>query len=846
MNRFIAFAFFICLAVVANGSALASHRIIPPIVPSVVLTDTVPPLINCPPNDTILLPSGACDTVVTYVVTAFDDTVAIVPTQWSGLASGEPFPTGATMNVFVASDSVGNTADCSFTILVLTDSSALMCRDTFKAYLGEFCLVVPQPSELLIGAFGCSLNLLVEADKEVPYGNGPWSAAFFEETDLGKTYAYRVTDLLGSRTCTGAVRVLDSLPPVLICPEVLVPCVLPPEHLNPYFLSDSLFVWEALPQFSENCANDIDLNFVDVRTDYPCDSIDKAGVITRFWTALDASNNVSTCVQTIVRERSADAVSFPLDGTWGCSPPPLPGVTGWPFIDLNGRQYPVTDTTACGIAVRYTESDQIYCGANRLINRLWRITNGCLPDSVAIPSIGEQIVEVLEDTEPTLLCPLDSVVVINGPGCEGSVDLPDILVADACSQVLSTAAYWTMNGHEDSLVAVLSDFPGNNFSNPDTLAVFGQAPDFPAGNISIFLVASDACGNTGTCEINLIVQDSAPPEARCDTFLTAFLDDLGLATLPAGLFDEGSTDECAQITFKVRRIEAGTCDTLGNALGDFINLCCADRGDTILVQLRVYDVPMEPGSVPDSLAMGRYSECTAPVLVLDINNPRCTAPPDTVTTCDSFDPTLVAYGTASITCVVDSVAVLTNYIQFDTVCQRGTITRTFRVFDAAGTSAHCAHKIVVQNAQHYYVRFPDDLSVVQCDTAGNSYGQPVFFGDKCEKMTVSFTETAQYGAPDACIRIERTWKVYNGCAFDSTMSFVAVPNPNPNAVPTHAENLPGPVVSEAGTTGPWAPTVSKIAPNSPQPTNFNTYWSATVNGYTYKQIIRVIDLEMPV
>ncbi|MFN0013798.1 MAG: hypothetical protein ACKVU2_04550, partial [Saprospiraceae bacterium] len=213
---------------------------------------------------------------------------------------------------------------------------------------------------------------------------------------------------------------------------------------------------------------------------------------------------------------------------------------------------------------------------------------------------------------------------------------------------------------------------------------------------------------------------------------------------------------------------------------------------------------------------------------------------------DSFDPTLVAYGTASITCVVDSVAVLTNYIQFDTVCQRGTITRTFRVFDAAGTSAHCAPKIVVQNAQHYYVRFPDDLSVVQCDTAGNSYGQPVFFGDKCEKMTVSFTETAQYGTPDACIRIERTWKIYNGCAFDSTMSLVAVPNPNPHAVPTHAENLPGPVVSEAGTTGPWAPTVSKIAPNSPQPTNFNTYWSATVNGYTYKQIIRVIDLEMPV
>ena len=853
MNRFSAFVIFFGFSVCACAGIPYSHTSASfetpeyrfSALPDTVGADTVPPVISCPPDATLSLAPGTCDTAFLYTVTAFDDTLAIVPTQWSGLASGDTFPIGATLNVFVASDSVGNTGDCSFSVTVVADTSALVCRDTFDAYLGEFCLVVPGVTELLLGAYGCPLSLLVEADKEPPYGDGPWGAAFFENDDIGKTYAYRVIDLAGSNTCTGAVRVRDSLPPDLSCLMVFVPCVLPVEHLDPYFLRDTLGVWDAVPQWSDNCGVDVELGFVDIRADYPCDSVGVAGIVTRFWTALDAFNNVATCVQTIVRERSVDDVQFPPDGTWGCSPAPLPAVTGWPFVQLADRQYTLSDTASCGIEIHFTDTEQINCGAGRLINRLWFVTDGCLPDSLDNPAIGEQIVEVVDDGEPTLFCPFDTVVVLNGTGCQGTVNLPDLVIGDACSYVLGATAYWNLNGVEDSLAAVLADFAGNDPGQPDTLAVFGEVQDFPAGTTGVLFVVTDACGNTASCEINLIVWDSLPPEARCDSFLTAFLDDMGLAALPAGLFDEGSTDACNPVQFKVRRDIAGVCDTLGNPLDDFVHLCCDDLGDTVAVVLRVYDVAVPPGVVPDSLAEGRYSECTAPLLILDINNPHCTAPPDTVVVCENFDPTLAGYGYAEISCVVDSVATVLNYQQFDTLCNRGTITRTFRVFDANGTSGQCAQKIVVENTQHYFVRFPDDLVIMQCDTSGN-YGNPVFFGAECENMKATFTEKVIFNASDACLRIERSWTVFNGCAYDPGMPLVAVSNPNPNANPLHADNQPGPVVSAAGTMGDWAPTLLKVAPADTMPTNFSTFWSAGANGYTYKQIIRVIDFEAPV
>jgi hypothetical protein len=116
-------------------------------------------------------------------------------------------------------------------------------------------------------------------------------------------------------------------------------------------------------------------------------------------------------------------------------------------------------------------------------------------------------------------------------------------------------------------------------------------------------------------------------------------------------------------------------------------------------------------------------------------------------TCEQFDPSLWLYGKAAIydNCCLDETKVYqgqcglthaVNYAQFDTLCNKGTIVRTFRAFDCHGQSSQCTQRVVVTYEQDYFVRFPNDVIVTVCDGTG-VYGEPTFFGEDCELLGVS-------------------------------------------------------------------------------------------------------------
>jgi hypothetical protein len=79
------------------------------------------------------------------------------------------------------------------------------------------------------------------------------------------------------------------------------------------------------------------------------------------------------------------------------------------------------------------------------------------------------------------------------------------------------------------------------------------------------------------------------------------------------------------------------------------------------------------------------------------------------------------------------------------------------------------------------------------------------------------------------------------------LPLITVPNPNPNAVSNHPTNLPGPIVSNI-TTGndPWKATSVKIVPTDANPTSYSMFYQANANGYSYKQIIKILDTQKPV
>jgi hypothetical protein len=426
----------------------------------------------------------------------------------------------------------------------------------------------------------------------------------------------------------------------------------------------------------------------------------------------------------------------------------------------------------------------------------------------------------------------------------------------------------------------LADFAGNNYWTPDTLAVFGYTQCMPLGSYIVKYSATDGCSNVSTCQFKLTVMDLIPPVASCDQTTTVAIggDDpfdcytaadgcsgAGVTWVKASTFNDGSYDNCNKVKLTVRRM-APYSDCINNlqqcekdvatAELDSIKFYCCEVGTTQTVILRVYQVDID-GQImngPDGEPI--YNECMIQVEVQDKIKPICQPPAHVTVSCENFDPSLWVYGKATIAdnCCLDTTKVYqgqcgltqtANYSQFDTVCNRGTIVRTFRAFDCHGLSSQCTQRVVVTYKQDYYVHFPDDKIITKCDGSGN-YGAPTFYGKDCELLAVTYEDDVFTVVPDACFKIERTWKVINWCTYNPNLPVVSVPNPNPNPNSTSPQNLPGPIVSPIGTANPWTPTSVKINPTDAQPTNYSVYYDANANGYEYKQIIKIIDSQDPV
>ncbi len=144
---------------------------------------------------------------------------------------------------------------------------------------------------------------------------------------------------------------------------------------------------------------------------------------------------------------------------------------------------------------------------------------------------------------------------------------------------------------------------------------------------------------------------------------------------------------------------------------------------------------------------------------------------------------------------------------------------------------------------NFYVRFPDDLVLTTSISA--DYGAPEILVVSGDAPTVSFEDAVFTVIPYACTLIERTWTIKSS-AYNPDLPCIVIGNPTPSVPNTNPENLPGVVLSPAGTAAPWAPTVAYYAPGSPAPTDYSIFWSETANCYEYRQFIMYLDFVDPV
>ncbi|MFN0035298.1 MAG: T9SS type A sorting domain-containing protein [Saprospiraceae bacterium] len=333
----------------------------------------------------------------------------------------------------------------------------------------------------------------------------------------------------------------------------------------------------------------------------------------------------------------------------------------------------------------------------------------------------------------------------------------------------------------------------------------------------------------------------------------------GVSWVNAEVFDEGTYDYCNAFKFTVRR-QAPYSDVISglNQMNghvpcndispdfpseferaiseqDSIKFYCGEAGSVQTVILRAYQVDANGNIMVDGFGNPIYSECQIEVTVADKVKPIC--PANVTVACEDFDHSFAAYAPTD-NCCMDTVIVLSiDSTLFSTACSVGTLSRTFEAVDCSGNSSTCSQQIVVTaTGLTDYVRFPDDVIAFGADPNAN-YGVPTFFGVGCAEMAFTHEDFIIQIEPGV-FKIARKWTVFNWCGGNPA---VTVPNPNPNPLTNHPDNLAGPIVSKAGTAAPWAPTISNIVPSDPTPTDFSAFWDTPTIGYYYTQTIHVSD-----
>ena len=836
---------------------------------------------------------------------------------------------------------------------------SLVCNDNVQISLDEDCSVMLEPDMILEGAIPTGCGALQVQVKR----GGVWQPvsptggnAIITSADLGpstspscaKLLEVRVRQVNGNQSCWGNLRVEDKLPPVVTVNDIWVPCAA--NHFEPDYLAAScaaggLNIPDAQPVATDNCSNVtrtyIDNPIVDLACNAPkINNREVSAYFVRKWTFSDRCGNATVVEQFIYLERRHvwDVTFNPAEQIFACDGPasaPYLTATNVPYLTTpEGCTIPLyPGDNYCEFNITYTDQPLAVCDGTFKIIRTWVVYDWCLPTGSGTnpvpyqnPRYHIQVLKIVDDKGPTVECPADVTVSTDALKCCATVDLPDVIISDACSRIASISAMVT--GRDPQTNAVIGmynvtgrigDFPGNNWWVPDTMGYVNKTICLPVGAHDVQYTITDDCGNQTFCNFKLYIRDYTPPITACDEFTVGALDGddpddcylpegnckfAGVSYIKASTFDDGSYDNCnGPLKFTVRRMapystfieslnkndgippcdngvgrpteyerattpQGSSADDGYGGGGDSLKIYCGEVGTTQTVILRVYQLNYDGTYAIAEDGEPVYNECMVQIEVQDKVRPSCVPPAHMTVSCENFDPSLWAYGKPVVAdnCCLDETKTYqsqcglthtVSYSQFDTTCNKGTIVRTFRTFDCHGNSASCTQRVVVTYEEDYYVRFPDDRIVTVCDGTGQ-YGAPTFFGEDCELLATSFKDDTFTVVPDACFKIERTWKVINWCTYDPNCDLTHIPNPNPNVITNNSANLPGPVVSDrcnAPTTDPWRSTRVKINPTDATETNYCTFWQKTAacwptgskfNGYRYTQIIKVIDGKPPV
>ena len=488
---------------------------------------------------------------------------------------------------------------------------------------------------------------------------------------------------------------------------------------------------------SDACG-DIDLTYVDNVTTNGCNG-DYYQTIERTWTAVDGSGNSTSCTQTINVERDelADVV-FPADVTLNCTQDPND-------FDLTGEP----EGTGCfNIDVTYLDQIISICEGSYKVLRTWTAADWC---TNTVES-DLQIIKVLDSTGPSITGLGDLTVSTNSNACAANVQLPAANLSDDCSG--SNITVW--------IETPLGNIQGNG----------GLLLDAPLGDHTITYYATDGCGNESSESFTLTVKDQTAPIAICDEHTIISIGSDGTAVVEASVFDDGSYDNCSDITLEVRKMTDICHSPQHTSFGPDVHFCCEEIGSVIMVELRVTD------------ADDNQNSCMVEVEVQDKLDPIIVCPSNKTIECDDDYTDLSLTGEATATDNCPGVQV-THVDNVSLQCGgEGTVTRIWTAIDAQGRTSSCVQFITLINSDPFYINannpndpsddvvWPLDYTTQTCgagldpDDLPAPFNYPVINDDACDFVASTYEDTYLPIQEPACIKILREWIIVDWCQAD--------------------------------------------------------------------------------
>jgi hypothetical protein len=652
---------------------------------------------------------------------------------------------------------------------------AILCNSNLNVSLGDDCTQQMTASMLAANlqqpAHYYTLTLKNSVGQPIPNNT-------LTRENIGKIVEYKIGHKCGTNSCWGLINVQDKVAPTLNCKNVSV------------FCGDSTDVAKiglplpatatSLPNGTNKfIVNNLDacgivtLTYTDSYQAQKCTDNLQAKIF-RTWSAVDEFSNRTNCIQQIdIKLRTLDEVVLPLNfddiatpsllcnGNWAKLPNgyPSPSVTGSPILD-----------GCSNLEATYQDSKFGYCGASYNVLRKWTLINWC-GNKVREHN---QIIQVRDIEKPNFTCPSALKLYTDYTSCyTGKEKLPyPSNIVDCSSTKLE--------------VRIKEKFANGDFTHQITVDTGGISyiNGLPLGTYHATYYIIDACGNKDSCIADVTVEDKIAPIAVCDQNTVISLTASGTGRLHATSVDDGSFDNCKVANLKIAKT-TDKCGSLPMIFGDYVDFCCNDVSDTLMVILRVTD------------NFGNSNSCMVNVKVQDKIAPSIFCPSNITVSCkESIDTSklnifgTIGKGSASIkelsnipnlispakpvsgyyldNCDGDIVTEYTLNLK----CNIGSILRTFTVTDKGKNTRSCTQVITLSDPDpmdSLDIAWPSYIELPGCDTtaaASIKSGNPTYKNINCAQPAATYKDIVFKNIEGACIKILRQWTVIDWCQFN--------------------------------------------------------------------------------